>query len=135
MAIHQPSRISRRAFLSLQREWYQKLKDSGFIDLEKLLPSGDMADLLSGGGLRSDYTPTVIEARYSYFAKARRFAQYYDRFPSDLHREIWRLYGEGLSMRAIGKRVNRSVGRVHPKIAELMDEFRHWIDPDAEETE
>lgn len=129
MAMQSP----KQAFLALRHEWARRLRESGFRDLENLLPNGRYGDLLASP-FPTHYTADDFDRGYAYYAKARRFALYFDGFPSDLHREVWALYGEGLTYREIGKRVGRHNSRVQARLEQLMPAFLAWVDPaDVEE--
>lgn len=92
------SKISKTSFEALQKEWYQKLKDDGFEDVEasnwRIHPnlSQTKRDVLH-------FNHTLI-----YYQRCRSFLHHYT-FDSLIDKCIWKLYSEGFSYREIAKRL------------------------------
>ena len=93
----------RKNRIKLQKVWYKKLKDEGFVDLEILAPDGEMFDTLRFSrqyDYREDYTKYIDIQEY--YRAARQF--YHDfKFPNDLIKQIWFYYSEGIPYRQIIK--------------------------------
>lgn len=86
----------KRSFQKLRREWYAKLKENGFRDIEQDVDafgtSGGMLLGVSAGDLRRKLYKSETEDYY-------RFArQYLHTMPTGLERAIWQLHSEGVSM-------------------------------------
>ena len=56
--------------------------------------------------------------RELYYREARAFCHSYS-FKNDLEKEVWERHAEGETMRAIAKAVNRSLERIHVRIARV----------------
>jgi hypothetical protein len=94
-----------KEFVELQEQWYKKLKDSGFDDIEKnetylIVNSsskfnskrnqvGSMQNVIDG-----------INSRTEYYRIAGHFLYDY-KFANDLDKFIWELHSEGISVRNI----------------------------------
>lgn len=81
-------------YKDLQTEWYQKIKDDGFLDIE--YPSAQLK-LVS-----PNFTSEKILTTQRYYSICSDFLHKYH-FNSDLDREIWQLHSEGFSLRQTAK--------------------------------
>ena len=115
----------------LQKEWYKKLKDDGFQDLEYCDRSMSPYDLLRGGSKFSPIHDTQtgkegaeveFNATESYYMRARSFT-HTGEFKTEIHKEVWRQFAEGLSIRAIGT----NVGFSHSKVKRILDKYKPLI--------
>ncbi len=121
--------------VKLQKEWYKKLKDNGFNDLEYFDEVGQPKEWLKG---TSKYQSPVSESHIEFLENAyedneliySNTLDYYlavshsvDSIPFDneVHKQIWELHGEGLSLREIAKIVNFS----HPKVLRILNHYRN----------
>jgi hypothetical protein len=121
--------------VKLQKEWYKKLKDSGFDDLEYFDDAGQPKEWLKG---TSKYQSPVSESHIEFLENAyedneliyNNTLDYYlavshsiDIIPFDneVHKQIWELHGEGLSLREIAKIVKFS----HPKVLRILNHYRN----------
>lgn len=83
----------------LINEWYGKLKDSGFEDIEKYEYSTySMTDSLDKQKLHAD----VWQAKQEYYLLASRFLDETE-FDNEREKIIWTYHSEGLSIRNIAK--------------------------------
>lgn len=82
-------------FKKLKAEWYSKLKDSGFKDIEK--KSGQ---LTRGAPRLDDRAQVQVEAIESYYRMARIFLIEY-KFEDEIQKTVWELHSEGVSTRDI----------------------------------
>lgn len=87
-----------KEFKELQKEWYKKLKDSGFRDVEK-----NERELIAP----SEIAPETFEETVAYYRMARRFLEDHD-FVSPFNAAVWFLHCEGLSAREIAREFRRS---------------------------
>ena len=84
-------------FKELQKQWYKKLKDEGFQDIE-----ASNAEMFPRPGRShvSDDSPDKILAIMEYYSMARSFLIDHE-FKSEKHKTIWEYHSEGMSVREI----------------------------------
>lgn len=110
-------------FVDLQKEWYAKLKQTGFKDIEFFHADGNSTDGLlrnSIGSLMASYTP---EGEY-YFRKARWFLQHH-RFSSPREKRIWALHCEGMQNPGIGKIMGCSKEPIRKVVNRVRLQMKH----------
>lgn len=84
-------------YSTLKKEWYAKLKESGFTDIE------DKTGSVGRGAPRiTDKSPLQIEVIQYYYHLCSTFLAEYD-FNTELEKTIWSYYCEGLHARDIEK--------------------------------
>jgi hypothetical protein len=113
--------VTDKEFNKLQREWYAKLADSGFQDLEqgrdkplsrRGTPEPDgHADLTPEGKThwyesRAEQLPAIDSAKWELLHR--------NRFPNAFHREVWRRHCEGESIKSIKATLRVSARKVLP---------------------
>lgn len=108
-----------KQFLALQRQWYSKLAQTGFVDIER--EDGLVIDRVGGPPPVSKRTPP------EYYRLVRQ-SLHEHRFKSKTERAIWELHGNGLPGRAIAKQVGVSKSQVYLVIAKY---YKKWIGPNA----
>jgi hypothetical protein len=109
-----------REFLKTQREWYRKLKASGFNDIEITGETGRVHPLLRSPGRLSEARTLTFESTLSYYMLASQFLHEHA-FPNDTTREVWRLHCEGVTYRVIAAQCRLSLTAVHRHIVVLRD--------------
>lgn len=89
-------------FKELCEEWYKKLHESGFRDIEN--QAGEMFVLKeSGTSRRFKHLDAITrEARLQFYDLVSQYTEETD-FPNDLERQIMVLYGQGMSQVMIQK--------------------------------
>jgi hypothetical protein len=88
-----------KEFKDLQKDWYKKLKDSGFQDIER--GAGQLkTDPLQN--IKTFYDLNSFESKQEYFRMAGAFLYSY-KFKNEAEKLIWRLHSEGVSFRTIVK--------------------------------
>jgi hypothetical protein len=88
---------------ALTKEWYGKLKDSGFVDIE----TGDEhCGLLKTDKRIEAERHTEYEASAEYYQRAGQFLHSED-WQDDDEREIWFLHSEGIGQNEIARRTRR----------------------------
>lgn len=105
-----PKQYTSKEFLSLQKVWYNKLKGSGFQDIERMHPQlGSLTSHKVSMYITQDYIskcfmkdPSVEE----YYRLARHYLTH-GSFSSSLDKRIFELFSEGHTGREIIKIVNR----------------------------
>lgn len=113
-------KVNSLKFATLQAEWYRRLAEDGFRDLEV-----GTGELLTGSvrsypdATRTKYaTPGVFEANLEYYLAAGRLAHTHC-FASDLERVIWELHADGVPHRTIARETGASYHTVRVTIARL----------------
>lgn len=87
--------MPKRDLLRLRNEWYLKLKEDGFIDIEKAQSEEYGSDLK-----RYNSTQNFKEAQVEYYEKAKEFLLNYE-FPNDGEKLVWELHSQGMTERKI----------------------------------
>lgn len=92
-------------FKQLKTIWDQKLKESGFVDIENTNhPEVPLNDWHTLKRKLKDITPDQIEATQEYYTKALHLLSSYE-FENETHRSIWVLHTAGKSKRKIEKAI------------------------------
>lgn len=86
-----------KEFKELQREWYKKLKDTGFEEIEQ--EDGNLK-LWACHAFKTHYNPTSAGAKEEYYRLAGHFLYQYT-FESEQERLTWELHSQGKSIREI----------------------------------
>ncbi len=111
-------------FLELRKEFYTRLKESGFRDIENTdWSTGDSGNLLNGFGHMDAVRRWSPESqRYYELARQKAHNMRSHRYTKD-ERVVWRLHAQGVSFRAIERktgipraRVSRTVKRIAKEI-------------------
>lgn len=100
----------------LQQEWYDKIKQDGFKDIEK--PSGRLSNT-------SPKHKITISATLSYFDICQDFLNRYY-FTSDLDLEIWQLHCEGFSRRQTARILKINPSKVRYRLDNLKMVLKYW---------
>lgn len=104
---------------ALQRQWYAKLKASGFEDIE----TGDNNEGLLKTDKRIEPERVVeYEASAEYYQRAGQFLHARD-WPDDWEREIWELHAGGVGQNEIARRTHRGNTLVNETIVTLRAEM------------
>lgn len=82
---------------SLQAEWYAKLKDEGFDDIEQ---DEEHLKAWHSHMFKAQYSTEAFTAKESYYRAAGKFLHDY-RFRTLLERAIWELHANGTTIMAI----------------------------------
>lgn len=90
------SKLSPAEFRTLQQQWYKKLEEDGFKDIEQ--EDGRLRSWASW--FQTHYTAEGYALKENYYYLATNFLGEYT-FPSDFYRRIWGLHCEGYSTRRI----------------------------------
>jgi uncharacterized Zn finger protein len=111
-------------FERLQQHWYQKLKDSGFEDIE--LPSGGLKKDIQNNIKRRAFEEQ--SSRQDYYSQVDTFLRAYQ-FDSFLDEAIWTLFSEGKSIRETAKLLSstRGIVAVHLKKLKVVFDFYMWV--------
>lgn len=91
---------------SLVTEWDQRLKESGFQDIEDRDSPREMLKSWHSTLFIHRYDKERFSARQQYFELATQFLNAHE-FNSDLEREVWFLHSEGKSLREIANETGK----------------------------
>jgi hypothetical protein len=95
-------RLGSREFKALQADWYRRLKDEGFRDLENLDSKGnDRADYRLHGRSLTQIARLYDSAVERHYARLRNFATHCPSFGSNWDRFVLKRYAEGISYQQI----------------------------------
>lgn len=86
-----------QTFKQLQAEWYQKIANSGFQEIEQ--PDGNLK-LWASTFFKVRYQENVFRAKEEYYRLAGQFLNDY-KFESKFEHRVWELHTEGVSIRNI----------------------------------
>ena len=122
-----------KKFLALRKKYYAKLKKAGFEDIEITdWSTGDSGNLLRGfGHMDAVRRWTPDKERYYQLARQMNFTLAERKYPKE-ERKIWGLHAEGVSFRAIERRLGvprNRVSRIVRRIEkEMISEQEQQID-------
>lgn len=89
---------------ALQKEWYKKLRDSGFVDIEQ--DCNQELSVFHSNKFKFQCSPDKVAETIAYFSAAEQLLTNYD-FDNETHKTIWRLHCTGLSQRKIEKAIQK----------------------------
>ena len=90
-----------KEFIALQKEWHQKLKDSGFHDLEYYDNNMNPRDMMYREGTKlANMGHDKIDSTQQYYLDAGKLLHDYH-WPNPIERRIWELHAEGVPHRQI----------------------------------
>lgn len=113
-----------KQFRELFNKWNDKLKASGFVDIENMYmaePTLKTFERMKYAGITNE----VIAHRRAYFQKAEQLLESYTFMTPD-HKRVWELYVQGLSTREIASKLrSKRLGRqtVHRIITHISREL------------
>ena len=101
-------------FLALRKEWYGKLKDSGYRDIEFIdWEDGSSGNLLNGFGLMDAYRQWSPD-KQRYYELATHHGRYVRRryHAESFEYQVWKRHANGKSARTIAEEINVARRRV-----------------------
>lgn len=124
----------------LIQQWYKKLEESGFQDIETA--SGFLTGTsYRGGGQNASYHHLRTKGKskftaftqatescnknhdiQNYYYLAEQFANCYE-FKSEIDKQLWTMYADGQTYREMGKTIGKSAYWVFQQIKRLKPEF------------
>lgn len=139
-----------KTFIALRKKWNEKLKRSGFEDIEverpTVLGKGKMnvsiveSLKMHHNHLFQNYSDDFIRERREYFRRAGRFNEHY-KFKDRRDKFIWNLHAQGLSLREIKKAIKRTklkhqnLNYIMMTVRRLRVEMGKWVkEHDDDET-
>lgn len=96
----------------LQKQWYKKLKKSGFNDIEDTNSPNEFLNTWDSLYFLTHYSPGQFEAKQKYFTLARQFLEAHV-FDTSKEKLIWSLYAEGMSIRGIARKLKLTKYSAH----------------------
>jgi hypothetical protein len=97
---------SQANFKQIQDEWYKKLKDEGFVDIENSITLADGKKGYENSGRSGpnlkNKTSEQFQATLLYYQNCRSFLTNHD-FTCEIDKFIWSLYAEGEPYRKISE--------------------------------
>lgn len=126
---------SKKEFNKLRKEWYAKLKDEGFEDIEKVYDDGNSSHfLVEHFRFQPERHPYIIDSVREYYSIAAEF--YWSSAFKDLYwsssvnlfdlKKAWKFHSEGCSIRQIAAAVGWSHGKTHGIIKEIEEKMWQW---------
>lgn len=110
-------------FKKLERIWYEKLRRSGFKDIENNHVRGKPLKQFEGSYFKARYSPLKFESQQQYFTMASQFLHEYQ-FQTEFERQVWGLHVEGMHLRQIAKIVKKrkkdTIGNMIKRLAFVM---------------
>lgn len=113
--------MSPKELKKLQKQWYQKLKATGFEDIEEF----DSPRQMLKRWAKQDFlnmTDAKIEERRLYYQEADYFLEWYT-FTDPVDKIIWELHAAGKTVREIEKLINLAKSSVHLRINKMKREM------------
>lgn len=89
------------SFVELKKKWYEKLKKSGFEEIEDLNGPKDFLIHYDSSRFFKDYSAEYIDEHQTYYRMCDDFFWNYAAWKSPPEKEIWRLHSMGYSRRKI----------------------------------
>lgn len=113
----------------LTAEWYKKLKDGGFDDIER--PDGRLK-AWSTSDCFVYHSGLTFEAKQTYYQMAGKFL-HHNKFLNEFEKHIWSMHSEGMSIRTIVKALKKERFKAYRRVVhetvqrlkkEMMDQCR-----------
>lgn len=111
-------KADKKEFKELQSEWYNKLKDSGFKDIEQ--EDGNLK-IWNSSFFQRRYPPDVFIAKASYYRMAEHFLNAYA-FSAPIDKLVWELHSNGISYRGIIREASKKGIKLYKgKVAAIIN--------------
>lgn len=123
---------------ALKKVWYQKLKESGFEDIEDVHSPREYLKTWHSHYFENRYTPETFASKAEYYQRAARFLYEYhfewfegSTLVNHYEREIWRMHSEGMSFREIANNlimrgISTNKDKVNKVVVKLIDIMRKF---------
>lgn len=111
-------------FKKLEKEWYGKLAESGFQDIEVSSHENRFLKKWSFNLSRKRWNLIHYETTLEYYKKAQDLLNSF-KFKNRIHKKIWKLHASGLSERKIAHKIKiYKKSMVHYIIAQISREIK-----------
>jgi hypothetical protein len=124
--------ITQADYRALQKQWYEKLKRTGFNDLERFDSTGSPLPLLNGASLRHIADAFSLSTEL-YYRRMRNFVAHNGNwgFPDVIKMYVASMYAEGAPYRLISKEAKKqhlhcSLWLVHKIVKQLELDCVRW---------
>lgn len=117
----QEQKLKQKQLSELTKQWYQKLKDEGFVDIEESFQYHALYFAQAFGELRHR-----SDSRLDYHERAISFLELYE-FEDDTEKKLWAMHTMGHTQRQICKDLNLSKGAVYRTIKNLTGIMKEAI--------
>lgn len=97
------NKFSSPEFKALEREWQQKLKESGFNDAE----SGPYLKEWDSFYFQARHEPQSFNLHHDYYYLAVHFLNEHE-FSSQYEKDIWKMHANGMGYREIAKEIEKT---------------------------
>lgn len=105
----------------LQQEWYKRLEDEGFEDIEQ---DEEHLKVWHGHSFSNKFSPDLFEAKTEYYQAAGRFLHEYA-FSDETEKTIWEQHANGISIRNIVKTLTKQGVKTYKrKVDETVQRLR-----------
>lgn len=106
--------------VAAQKEWYKKLKDSGFNDIEYFDNDMEPRDMMYRESIKFGLTnQNKFDSIEQYYIDARSFLLSHN-FKSAFDRKVWEHHAEGDSYRKTANALNT----YYPKICKIVNHYK-----------
>lgn len=97
-----------KAFKRLRDEWYQKLKENGFTDIEDTRSAVERLKTWDSSYFADKRRPLIVrQAQEEYYYEATHLLATHKEEFTPVTFEVWRLHADGLSCRTIAQALNQ----------------------------
>lgn len=90
---------------ALQKLWYEKLKLTGFVDIEDTSSPREYLKTWHSSYFIHRHTPESFQSTQDYYRRASQFLYEYPYFKR-MEKKVWALHTDGISMREIAERLD-----------------------------
>lgn len=92
--------INKAQLKQLQAEWYQRLRETGFDDIEQTAESNAKLRSWHSYHFSIQHDPSRFQAKQEYYYKATQYLDH-GKFRTKTEKHLWKLHSEGLGLRQI----------------------------------
>lgn len=111
-------------YKKLRAQWYLKLKENGFDDIEDVNTDGQpLIDWHSYKWFSPKFSMLQIESNRDYYIMAEHFLNEHE-FKSEFDLLVWILHSEGESCRTIAQELNSQKDKVNKTINQIKKTMR-----------
>lgn len=111
-------KMTQREFIAVRDEWYNKLKQEGFKDIENNHEENSYLHVWEKHYFTNVCKPEKIDENKSYYEAASDFLNSHP-FTTDEEKTVWELHADGLSLRQTAKKLGKKICRIHKIIKKL----------------
>ena len=119
-----------RAFYAIQKNWYKKLSQDGFSDIEQLMDDGSIGLYTKNavGVSGQKYDRVKLEEEQGYYLMAGKFLHDFT-FESELERQIFECFSNGESIRGTMNKLSEQISfrQCRNKVNKLKQYFEEYI--------